>query len=55
MDEAVIGDTGNSMACEVMDTLQKAYLQVVLNGVDPAEALAQAEQEANQIIVEGRE
>ena len=55
MEVATIGDTGNSLVCEVMGTLQTAYLQVVLNGMEPAEALAQAEQQANQMIVEGRE
>lgn len=52
---ATIGDTGNSMVCEVMQPLQDAYLQIVLNGADVAESLAVAEAEANRIIAEGRE
>ena len=55
LDVAIIGDTGNSMVCEVMQPLQDAYLRVMLNGQDIQEALDQAEQEANEIIAEGRE
>lgn len=55
METATIGDTGNSLACEVHGPLQQAYLRVILNGEDPAASIAQAEQEANQIIAEGRE
>lgn len=55
LSEAVIGDTDNSMVCEVMQPLQDAYLEVVLNGADVAEAIAEATEEANEIIEEGRE
>ena len=54
-DTGCIGDIANPMVCDIMGTLQDAYLQSVLNGVDPAQALAVAEEESLALLEAGLE
>lgn len=53
--KGTIGDMYTSLICDIHDPLTKSYLKVAVDGMDPAEAIAWAEKEANNILSKGRE
>lgn len=52
--QGVITDMNTTLEVEVMDYLQQAWLRVIYGRQSPADAVAQAEREVNQLLARGR-